>query len=259
MDSFKKSFAIQLRVLGALVMREILTRYGRHNLGFLWLFVEPAIFTLGIVVLWSFTKAHTGNISIVAFAVTGYSYVLMWRNATSRCAHAIEPNLSLMYHRNVKVIDFFISRLVLEFAGITISFITLSFVFYMLGLMPAPHDVFMMLEAWLLLILFSIGLGLIIGVVSEISEVFDRIWHTFTYLFFPMSGSLFFVDSLPTHIQKLILYVPPLHAIEQLRHGYYGPIVKTYEDPMYLFSVSIVLIFLGLCGVFWIKDKVQPE
>jgi ABC-type polysaccharide/polyol phosphate export permease len=34
-------------VLGALLIRELLTRYGRHNIGFLWLFVEPMIFTLG--------------------------------------------------------------------------------------------------------------------------------------------------------------------------------------------------------------------
>lgn len=33
-----RSFQIQLRVVGALLMREILTRYGRHNIGFLWVF-----------------------------------------------------------------------------------------------------------------------------------------------------------------------------------------------------------------------------
>ena len=50
---FPRSLDIQLRVLGALLMREIITRYGRDNLGFLWLFVEPMIFTLGITALWS--------------------------------------------------------------------------------------------------------------------------------------------------------------------------------------------------------------
>ena len=120
--SFIASLKIQIRVIGALLMREVLTRYGRHNLGFLWLFLEPVLFTLGIVVLWSFTKLHAGSISIVAFAVTGYSYVLMWRNVAGRAAKAIEPNLSLLYHRNVKIMDLFLARIILEISGNTISF-----------------------------------------------------------------------------------------------------------------------------------------
>ena len=42
------SLGVQWRILGALLIREMLTRYGRHNIGFLWLFVEPMIFTLGV-------------------------------------------------------------------------------------------------------------------------------------------------------------------------------------------------------------------
>ena len=30
-------------------MREIITRYGRNNIGFLWLFVEPLLLTLVMV------------------------------------------------------------------------------------------------------------------------------------------------------------------------------------------------------------------
>ena len=67
--------------LCALLMREVLTRYGRHNIGFLWLFVEPMMFTLGVAALWTAMKAtHGSNLPIVAFAITGYSSVLLWRN-----------------------------------------------------------------------------------------------------------------------------------------------------------------------------------
>ncbi|WP_151778379.1 ABC transporter permease [Acinetobacter brisouii] len=257
--SFAKSLKIQIRVIGALLMREVLTRYGRHNLGFLWLFLEPAVFTLGIVLLWSITKLHGGSVSIAAFAITGYSYVLMWRNVASRCAQAVSPNLSLMYHRNVRVIDIFFARIILEISGITISFIMLSSIFIITGLMPMPADIFLMLQAWGLLILFAIGLGMVIGVVSEFSEVFDRIWHTINYLFFPLSGALFFVDSLPTSVQKIALYIPPLHAIEMLRHGYFGSIVRTHEDPFYLFVSSIILILFGLYGISILGRKVIPE
>lgn len=256
--SFIQSLKIQIRVIGALLLREILTRYGRHNLGFLWLFLEPLLFTIGIITLWSFAKLHTGSVSIIAFAITGYSYVLMWRNIGGRLAGAVEPNLSLMYHRNVRIIDVYWSRFILEVAGITISFILLMAVFIVLGLISAPDNIFMMLMAWLLLTLFTAGLGFVVGVMSEISEVFDRIWHTFTYLFLPFSGSFFFVDTLPTALQKYALYIPPVHAIEMLRHGYYGHLVRTHEEPMYLFVVSISLLLVGLLGVSWLNKKVIP-
>ena len=118
--SLRKSWAIQRRVIGALFMREVLTRYGRHNIGFLWLFVEPMMFTLGVTALWTLAGAsHGSNLPIVAFALTGYSSVLLWRNMPARCIGSIGPNLALMYHRNVKVVDIFAARLLLEAAGVT--------------------------------------------------------------------------------------------------------------------------------------------
>src|SRR5271165_2786480 len=91
---FVHSLRIQIRVLHALLMRELITRFGRDNLGVLWLIGEPMIFTLGVATLWSAAGlAHGGTgIPIVAFAVTGYSSVLMWRNSTSQCSGGVSAN-----------------------------------------------------------------------------------------------------------------------------------------------------------------------
>ena len=55
--SLRRSLAIQSRIVRALLLREILTRFGRHNIGFLWLFVEPMLFTLGGCGVWSLIDA----------------------------------------------------------------------------------------------------------------------------------------------------------------------------------------------------------
>ena len=125
-----RSFKIQSRVIWALLLREIITRYGRHNIGFLWLFVEPMLFTLGVTVLWTALKMnHVSSLPITAFAVTGYSTILLWRNMPGRLICSVEPNLALMYHRDVKVIDIYTARLMLEFMGATTSFIVLTIIF----------------------------------------------------------------------------------------------------------------------------------
>ena len=59
---------IQKRVIGALLMREIITRYGRNNIGFLWLFVEPLLITLMILLLWGAARANQySDLNIIAF------------------------------------------------------------------------------------------------------------------------------------------------------------------------------------------------
>jgi capsular polysaccharide transport system permease protein len=260
MNSFRVSVQIQLRVLGALLMREIVTRYGRHNIGFMWLFVEPMMFTLGITALWTATKAtHGSNLPIVAFAITGYSSVLLWRNAAMRCAKAIEPNLSLLYHKNVRVLDLFAARLIIELCGATISLILLSTLFIATNWMPMPADLFTMIEAWLLLSWFAISLGLCIGSLSEQSEVVERIWHTITYLIFPLSGALFMADWLPKAARDAVLWLPMVNGVEMIRHGYFGPAVRTYESVSYMTSVNLALSLIGLILVRETAKKVEPE
>ena len=85
-DSFQRGLTVQRRVIGALLMREVITGFGRRNLGVLWLLVEAMLFTLGVMTLWiAGGMSHASSIPIAAFAITGYSSVLMWRNSVSRC------------------------------------------------------------------------------------------------------------------------------------------------------------------------------
>ena len=257
--SLRKSFAIQCRVVGALLVREIITRYGRHNIGVLWLVLEPMLFTLGVAGLWTIASMHTlVDIPIIAFAITGYSSVLLWRNAASRCSKAIEPNLNLMYHRNVKVIDIFLARVLLETIGGVASFSVLTLLFASIGAMQRPVDLALVLGGLLLLAWFALALGLIVGAISERSEVFERVWHIFTYLLFPLSGAVFMVHWLPRVAQEAVLWLPMVHGTEMIRHGYFGNMVPTYENPAYFAAINLVLTLIGLALVRETGRRVQP-
>ncbi len=257
---FSRSLQIQFRVIGALLMREIITRYGRDNLGFLWLFLEPMIFTAGVAAVWSVTRNfHTSNLSIIAFAVTGYSAVLLWRNCASRCCMAIPPNVGLLYHRNVRVLDLFLTRILLEIAAATASFATLSVLFTALGLMERPKDMELLLSGWLLLSWFSCSLGLVLGPLTTYAEVIERLWHTLTYLILPFSGSLFLVEWLPPSVQQYALYSPMVSGVEMLRGGYYGSAVHAHYDAAYLAICSATLTLIGLCLIPVAVRRVEME
>ena len=257
---FSRSLKIQFRVIGALLMREVLTRYGRHNIGFLWLFVEPMLFTLGVTILWTVSKAvHGTNIPIVAFALTGYSSVLLWRNMPSRCSGAIEPNLSLMYHRHVKVNDIFASRILLEFVGATLSFVFLSMFFFGMGWMKLPENILEVVLGWFLIAWFGASFAILIGALSAKSEVIEKLWHPFSYLLFPLSGSGFMVDWLPTSMQKIVLFLPMVHGVEIVREGFLGSSVHAHYDFGYVVIFCLCMTLLGLAILSDVARKVIPE
>ncbi len=254
------SWTLQRRVIGALLMREVLTRFGRHNIGFLWLFVEPMLFTLGVTALWTLSGAsHGSNLPIVAFAITGYSSVLLWRNMPTRCIGAIEPNLALMYHRHVKVIDIFASRLLLEAAGATISFVVLSVFFSAIGWIQMPEDISKVIFAWFMLAWFGVSLALFMGALSEQSEIVDKLWGPSSYLLFPLSGAAFMVDALPTTAQDVLLLLPMVHGVELLREGYFGSAFKAHYSIAYMAVMCTVLTLLGLAKTRQISRTVMPE
>lgn len=251
---------LQFQIIGALLLREVITRYGRHGIGVLWLVAEPMMFTLGVATLWHVAKLHVlSTLPVIAFAITGYSSVLVWRNATNRCCNAIEVNLGLMYHRRVKVFDIFFSRVLLEIVGGTASIIILTIFFSFIGQMNWPADLLLVIIGWGLLCWFAIALGMIVGSICERSETFDRIWHVLTYLLFPLSGAVYMVHWLPTAAQKSVLMLPMVHGVEMLRHGYFGNVVPTYEAPFYFAAINLVLTLIGLFLTRKVGHNVQPQ
>jgi capsular polysaccharide transport system permease protein len=236
-------FAVQLRVIRALFLRELITRFGRDNLGVLWLVGEPMLFTVCVATLWSLAgMAHMGNeIPIVAFAVTGYSSVLMWRNSASHCTHAINNNRPLLFYRNVQAIDVCIARIALEVVGASGSFLFLSIFFTYLGLMPAPNNMALVIGGWLMLAWFGAALALLVGAGCAYSDLVERLWQPISYILFPMSGAAFMVDWMPQKLQDLVLFLPMVHGVELLREGYFGNVVKTHYSMPYMASFCLVL------------------
>jgi capsular polysaccharide transport system permease protein len=258
--SLGESFRIQLRVVGALMMREVLTRYGRHNVGFLWLFFEPMLFTLGITALWTVTRAsHGSGVSVASFALTGYSSVILWRSALTRSTKALEPNLALLYHRNVRPLDVYLARILLEIVSATASFVILALVFIGIELIEPPSDLVRMMGGWALLACFSVTLGLVFGPLSERTELVERFMHTAMYLLFPLSGAAFLADWLPERARAFVLMIPMFNCVEMIRHGYYGDSLRTYEDPLYVVEVTLVFALVGLRLVQQVGARVEPE
>lgn len=243
-------FKTQCRVVWALVMREIITRYGRENIGILWFFAEPLLFILGITLLWSFAeekRVSTG--SIAEFSIVSYPTVLLWRNAVGRVVKAIEVNKPLLHHRPIRPVDFFYSRIILEFSSVTGTFVVLFILFLFLGVAKAPADLLSMILGWLCVAWFSFGFVMTMGALSEISEVLEKISHVILYFMLPVCGAFVPAYVVPEPLRDYLLLFPLAQCVEYFRSGYYGLEMKSFFNIEYIFFANLILTFFSMALV----------
>ena len=253
------SFGIQCRVIWALILREMITMYGRHGLGFLWIFAMPMILTAGITFAWSLRGVSEGggSIPIAAFALTGYSVLIVFRNMPSTAGVAVKMNVPLLYHRNVRVIDLFLARILLQIGSITLSLVVLTCVFSWFGLMDPPRDVLTALEGWMTACFFGLSLGIFIGSFATKHHWIDHIWHPFSYIVGGIAGAAILMEMVPPKLRKMLLYFPMVHGSECLRDGFFGDKFTPYYDLTYENLISLVLLFLGLLQMRTIKEYTE--
>ena len=248
------------RIIWALLMRELATRYGRNNLGFLWVMVEPLVFATAVSVLWSVLKPpYEHGVKIVPFVVTGYLPLILVRQSIGFAVNAVKSNQALLYHRQITPLHLFVARFTLEFLGISLAFVLMTLLLMALGFMSPPKDLLLVYAGWLILSALSFGLATVVGALGEIFEFVERFVQITTYILVPISGSFFMASWLPPQFRKWALLVPFVHCNEMIRGGFFGEFVKTYFDPVYPIAWAAGFIVLGLLLVQFVRGRIDVE
>src|SRR5260370_33391113 len=141
-----RDFTIQRQVVVAIMMRELMTRWGRRNLGFAWLFCEPLVFALPVIAVWSYVRApYEHGIPMVTFVLSGYMPLLVFRHVTGGAINSLRSAGALLYRRRVTPLDLFIGRQGLEAMGNLASVVTSFTVLFVLNEIDWPYDYSLML------------------------------------------------------------------------------------------------------------------
>ena len=240
---------VQFRVVGALTLRELGTRFGRDNLGYVWLFLEPALLggALGLVHHLS-GHALPGGVDVGTFWVIGYIPYYLLRGVLNRGPTAIVANQSLLYHRHVTLLDILLARNLLE-SGATAGALLGFVLFFGLVAEEWPREPAKIVLGMALMLAFAHGAAMLLAAGSVYTEVFDRVTHLFTYLSLPITGAFFMVFWLPSELQRMALWVPTVHVFELVRDGQYGTQIPTSYDLSYLVGWVAVLNLLGMAAL----------
>lgn len=248
------------RIVGALMVREMNTRFGREGIGFLWLVAEPLAFCFGVLLLWGLTKpTYEHGVRLAPFVMTGYMSILLCRHFIQQASTALQANMGLLHHRQIAPIHIFVARMVLEFWGTTAAFVVVYVALIAVGEVNAPHDPLLLYEGWLTLAWVAQGFALILAGLSMRFEAVERIVPLLSYALIPLSGAFSMMAWIPADYRDEFLLIPFPHGIEMIRAAVFGEFVETYYDPLYALTVGTVMVLTGLLLVSIGRPHIDVE
>ena len=240
-------FAVQRRILKALVLRELHVRYGRDNIGFLWFIAEPLMLaTVITIVHFSKHMAPKHGISVIPFTIIGYTIYIVFRGIFNKAEGAVEANQPLLHHHMVSIFDFMAVKAVLEVSACFTVMCLLLALAVAAGVASLPYRPLHLFVAFIFMAWYSFGLGLIASAVSYHNETLARLMHPFSYFMIPLSGAWWMISWLPPAVQAYFRWWPMALICEQARYGEFREAPDTFLAPGYVTFVCAALLYIGL-------------
>lgn len=242
------------------MIRDMIVRFGRDNIGFVWVILEPMILCLGVMTIWSVIKPpYEHGVQVLTFVITGYMPLTLFRHLTNGGLHIVSRSAGLLYHRGITHLDLFLARMLLEFTATTVALCAIYSALAIAGYAEPIHDIRLVAGGWLLLGWFSIAVAACLAAATEASESAERFVQPAQYLSVPLSPIFYMVDWLPAEAQTFMRYNPMSHPYEMIRGGVFGPNVQATYDPGYTFMAGLVLLAVGLWGLDAAKERIHDR
>ena len=235
-----------VRVVSAMVAREANVRYGDSRLGYLWAFVEPALF---FVIFLSIRTLIADRVpfgeSAVVFLLAGIIAFRAFRSIQTRMMTAITGAKALMTFPVVTPFDAVIARGAIE----TLTMSTVIVVFYTLVLSTTEtvefHDPVDFTGAMLALTILAFGTGCFSAVMVVLVPTFRIVVALSGLPLLILSGIFYVPASLPPEYLAILEWNPVLHCVEWFRDAVYLDYTVTL-DRSYPIQFGLIAFGLGL-------------
>jgi capsular polysaccharide transport system permease protein len=237
----------QAEVIYAIILRETRTRFGAHQLGYLWALVEPMLMILTFLVLFMIGKrGGPFGMDLVGFLTTGIVPYLLFSSSANRVADSINGNRGLLFYPHVQVLDLAIARSILEAATYAAVFMVLmaANALYMQEL--TIDSALMVINGFVLAAMLGAALGLVFCALAQYSNAVDRARGPLLRPLFWVSGIFFAANELPSSAQAIMAYNPVLTTVEIVRTGWYPSYTSDHIHVGFTLMCILTLSFAGL-------------
>jgi capsular polysaccharide transport system permease protein len=236
----------KLRVLAALIMREMSSRYGKSWGGYFWAVAEPAagILILAIIFGYALHRPPLGN-SFMLFYATGIIPFYLFNAVATSVSTAVQQNKGLLNYAVVTALDTVFARVLLE----TLTYFAVSLMLFPLLIWLDRAVVSIDLLQIVIGMGMAIALGLGVGIVNAVAFAFfptwRNIWAVLRRPLFIMSGILFTFSMVPLPYRDWLWWNPIIHVVGQMRMGFYRTYEGEYISWVFVMATSMVLFTAG--------------
>lgn len=236
-----------LRVVMALILREMSSRYGRTPGGYAWGILEPLAAILVLSVGFSLIiRTPPLGTSFLLFYATGFLPFNLFNTVSHMVARSVAFSKPLLQYPAVTWIDAVLARFLLNsLTSVLVTIILLSGV-----LVLSDTRAVLDMSAILIAMVLTMGLGLGVGVLNcalmGLFPLWEMIWSVITRPLFIASGVFFLYDDMPQMAREILWYNPLIHLIGEMRAGFYPMYTAAYVSNLYVLAVTCVTLALGL-------------
>lgn len=240
-------FQKHARVIAALVIREMTTRFGNKIGGYLWAIVGPVAFILMLSFLFSaFARTPPLGRSFILFYATGYLPYGVFQTISSRVAASVQSNRALLNYPIVAPLDTIVARSLLELSTQFVVFtMILTAISFLIPDFPSIQFA-RLFGATAIAVALGFGVGSINCVLFQLSGLYERVYSIATRPLLLISGVMFIPESIPHPFRDYLLWNPLAHVIGLFRQAFYPAYRAFYLDIPWLVSISLGTIVLGL-------------
>jgi capsular polysaccharide transport system permease protein len=234
------------RVLFALVVREMSTKFGRSWGGYLWAIAEPVggILLLTFIFGLALRKPPLGT-NFALFYASGIIPFFLFSKVTGSVAGAIDSNRGLLTYPVVQPLDAVFAKFITDFLTmLVVGALLYSFLILYYGL-PVSLDVAAIFNGFLLMGLLGLGFGTMNCVIYGFWPTWKHIWNVLTKPLFFLSGMFYTYESLPPRAQSVLWYNPLFQAVGLTRAGIYSGYDPVYISPAYVLGISLGCFTVG--------------
>jgi len=236
-----------IRAVAALILREMITTYGRSPGGYLWAVLEPAagIAVLSLVFSVGFRNPPIGT-NFPIFYATGMLPFLLFNDISNKLAQSMNFSRQLLVYPSVTFIDAILARLILNtLTQLLVGYVVLSGLLILFET-RTTLQIDRIVLAYLMAVSLALGGGVMNSVLFSLFPIWQQVWSVVTRPLFIISGIFFLFEGIPEPYRSYLWYNPLIHVIGTMRSAFYISYEANYVSYLYVFGLSLTLLVMGL-------------
>lgn len=233
---------VTVRVIGALILREMAGSNGRAIGGYFWVIAEPVLGVMLLTAIFSlgFRSPPIGT-NFPIFYATGLLPFFMFMDISNKTAQSINFSRQLLGYRRVTFLDAILARAILAaLTQLMVGFIVFTAILVMYEtrtILNIPS----ILLSYSMAIAAALSIGAMNAVIMSFFPIWQRVWGILTRPLILVSGVIFLPWTFPEPIRGYLWYNPLIHVTGEMRRAFYYSYDGSYVSPIYVFAVSIVI------------------